>query len=215
MDQRFVENIFVLSIKKYEDFSIISALSKKFGKAKFLVHESLLKSNEKFDSGFLIRAQFKTQNNFFKIYDYRSFFSLDEKNIEYQRLFAIQSIASLIEKFIINIDDINIIIQYIPKILSIFFKENWLNLYIQIEFKILSLSFNLNKSNRDDIKNIMKSETKYQFQKTIHSNVNNKVEIFNFCLQKLEDIWYNFDNTIILPKERTIFKKILINFLVK
>ncbi len=215
MNHYFVENIFVLSIRKYDDFSIISALSKKFGKARFLIHESLLKSNEKFDSGFLIRARFQNQGNFFKIYDYRSFFSLDEKNIEYQRLFAIQSISSLIEKFIVNIDDINIIISYIPKILSIFFKENWLNLYIQIELKILSLSFNLNRSNRDDINNIMRSETKHKFQKTINNNVNNKVEIFNFCLQKLDDIWYNFDNTITLPKERMIFKKILINFLVK
>ena len=154
MNDHFVENIFILSVKKYEDFSIISALSKKLGRARFSINNSLLKSSEKFDSGLLIQIKYKTQGNFSKIFDYKLFFSFNIDNIEYQRLFAVQSIASLIERFIINIDNINIITQYIPKIISIFYEKNWIDLYIKIELKILSLYFDLNQL---EIKNLNES----------------------------------------------------------
>ena len=215
MNDHFVENIFILSVKKYEDFSIISALSKKLGRARFSINNSLLKSSEKFDSGLLIQIKYKTQGNFSKIFDYKLFFSFNIDNIEYQRLFAVQSIASLIERFIINIDNINIITQYIPKIISIFYEKNWIDLYIKIELKILSLYFDLNQLEIKNLNESIKLKKKPYHNIIYHDNINNKVEIFNFCLQKLDDIWYNFDNKVILPKERIVFKKILINFLVK
>ena len=175
----------------------------------------MLKSSEKFDSGLLIQIKYKTQGNFSKIFDYKLFFSFNIDNIEYQRLFAVQSIASLIERFIINIDNINIITQYIPKIISIFYEKNWIDLYIKIELKILSLYFDLNQLEIKNLNESIKLKKKPYHNIIYHDNINNKVEIFNFCLQKLDDIWYNFDNKVILPKERIVFKKILINFLVK
>jgi hypothetical protein len=211
----FIENIFILSIKKYEDFSIILGLSKKFGKEKFLIKHSMLENMDSFDSGFLIQAKCQNRNNFPRIYEYKTFFSFDIDNIDYKRLFAVQSLASLIEKFILNIDDINIIIQYIPQIISIFYKENWLNLYIKIELKILSLYFTLNQSKNLYIKRLMKIETIQHKNKINNYNINNYIEIFNFQLQKLDNIWYNFDNQIILPQQRIVFKKLLINFSVK
>ncbi len=175
----------------------------------------MLENMDSFDSGFLIQAKCQNRNNFPRIYEYKTFFSFDIDNIDYKRLFAVQSLASLIEKFILNIDDINIIIQYIPQIISIFYKENWLNLYIKIELKILSLYFTLNQSKNLYIKRLMKIETIQHKNKINNYNINNYIEIFNFQLQKLDNIWYNFDNQIILPQQRIVFKKLLINFSVK
>ena len=209
MNEFSIENIFILSISKYENFSILSALSKKLGRVQFLAQNSLLDTSEKFDSGFLIKIKYKTQGNFFKILDYKLFFSFDISTIECERLFAIQSLASLIEKFIKNIDDINLMIPYIPKIISIFYEKNWLDIYLFIEFKILNFCFDCKR--KTNINNLIQLKDNLLYNEVYCNNINNRIEIFNFCLQKLENLWYNFDNTIILPKERTIFKKLLIN----
>ena len=209
MNEVSIENIFILSISRYEGFSILSALSKKLGRAQFLIQDSLLDVSEKFDSGFLIKIKYKTQGNFSKIIDYKLFFSFDVNNIECERLFAVQSLASLIEKFIKNIDDVNLMIQYIPKMISIFYEASWLDIYLFIEFNILNVCFDY--KSKANINYFTQLKKNLFYNEVCCNNINNKIKIFNFCLQKLENLWYYFDNTIILPKERTIFKKLLIN----
>lgn len=207
----FIDSIFVLSVKKYSDFSIITALSSKLGKERFVVSNFVMRDGEKFDSGFLLRIKYKAGNNFYKIYDYKSLFH-NVESIDCRRLFAVQSLASLIDRFVNNVDDVNFIKRFMSKIISIFYEKNWINLYFQFELKILSIYFDLDSAEILKIKNVIRSEISLSAKRLKYCNINNKVEVFNFGLQKLEELWYNLGDGIVLPKERLTLKRLLINF---
>ncbi len=202
----FTDNIFVLSIKKYEQFSLIISLSKKFGKQSFFIKNSAIHLNQFFDAGFLIKIKYIAKNSGLQIIDYRCYFSFDDYNAK--RLFAVQSIASMIDKFVKNIDDINFMILSIPQIISIFYKKDWLKIYLQIEFQIISRYCNFKNKN---IKRI-NSKKQNNSLKNTNNNINTSIKKFNSYLQTIENILYNFDTEAILPKERVFFKKMLVNF---
>ena len=109
----------------------------------------------------------------------------------------------MIYKAIHNIDDVNKIVNLIPKILLIFINENWLKKYLYLELKILIIYDN------DSI------ITNYNRVEQINLILNNKILNTNKtlqlkkALQEMEKLWYAINVNFAIPEERYFLYKIL------
>ena len=143
----------------------------------------------------------REKNN--SIIEYKIHEKINLSKIKPIRLFAIQSLCSLIHKAIHNIDDVNKIVNLVPRILLIFISENWLKIYLYLEFKILLIY---------DIDNIIKN---YNKVKQINLILNNKLLNINKTLrlkevlQDMEKLWCDINENFVIPKERYFLYKIL------
>ena len=208
-EKKSLINIFLLKVSEYNEFFIIHAISKQLGKSQFLIkknnadnQQSQIKQEELI-VGLIYSIIYieKEKNN--SIIEYKIHEKINLLQIKPIRLFAIQSICSLIYKAIHNIDDVNKIVNLIPKILLIFINENWLKKYLYLELKILIIYDN------DSI------ITNYNKVEQINLILNNKILNTNKtlqlkkALQEMEKLWYAINANFVIPEERYFLYKIL------
>ena len=202
-------NIFLLKIKEYDEFFIIHTISKQLGKSQFLIKKNTpdnTKSQikqEELIPGLVYSIIYieKEKNN--SIIEYKIHEKINLSKIKPMRLFAVQSLCSFIHQAIHNLDDVNKIVNLIPKILLIFINENWLKIYLYLEFKILLIY---------DIDNIIKNYNKVK-QINLILNIKllniNKTLYLKETLCHMEKLWYDINENFVIPEERYFLYKIL------
>ena len=195
--------VLLLQLNQYENFYTIVTLSEKFGKEQFLIKKSIC--NSELIPGLIYNIFYTECDRKYNILEIFLHEKINLDRIEAIRLFGIQSICALINKIIYNIDDINKMVKLVPKLLLILIHENWIKIYLYMEFRILLMY---------DINNIVKNCNKVkQINQILRRKILNSSKRVYFIekLNDLEDLWCRVDQNLMMPKERFFFYKLLSN----
>ena len=201
MNQSITIKVLIIHFKEYESFYTIQTLSKFYGKYQFLIKKQNHSHYHEIIVGLLYLLTIREENDKIEVLEYLPMYHTEFENIEPIRLFAVQSLCALINTTVYNIDDINKMISFIPKIQLIFLHDNWFKLYLFLEFKLLLMYDRHNKLARYDICQRIRNQRNYG-GKLINRRVAQ--------LDLINNMWYQISDKFVVPKEQIILYKLLI-----
>lgn len=198
--------VFVINYKKYEAFIIVETISFKFKRTSFTLKKRILNGNQDIIKGLMYIVHFINAEDRFLIIDFYLPELISITGITPDRLFALQSLASIADKISKNIDNVIKIASLFLKMQSICWEEDWFNLYLYSEFKLLLMFDDHNtlglkgKENR-----FFKNNVLQHYDKEINKAISNKV----VSLEVMSNLWNKVNHNFLIPNERKFFYKLM------